>query len=395
MRQGPSTTGRFHLHCPTGFVGKSPSGEGREEEGREGKGEARGPEEGEPLGVEDEGRPRCRRPSRVGLSARAPSPPPPTGGSRRRAPSGISGRRRASPSVPGKLLPAPGTQRGISPAPSRRATLPPLPPGPRERGSPAFPPPQPDGPRSPLTPETWRPGPGRRRSERGSLRRARSSGTAGGDRDGAAPPPGHFPPGGRRRGREGRRPRCVNPFGAADPLCPPRAPPATLRPASITPRFSEAEPGAAEGAESPKVTRSERGRLSRDFAPGYALSPVELPGSRQPVWMRGNLDAIPPSPTSRSRGAGVGSKSLWLHRTFPRREAEADQGAGPSPHPQAAAPPSLRPPSAGSSPAPPRDGLSARSAAFLFHPSTDISLKTLFVPKPLLIYLCVCQARSS
>lgn len=102
------------------------------------------------------------------------------------------------PVCPRKRRPAPDTQRGISRA-REPPSVSPSPPGPRGRRSPrslhSIPAPLPAR-RPPLTPETWRPRPGQRRSgARGSQLWARSSGTAGGigDRAGggggrAAPP---------------------------------------------------------------------------------------------------------------------------------------------------------------------------------------------------------------
>lgn len=297
------------------------------------------------------------------------------------------------PVCPGETAPGPGHQRGISPARSRRATLPSLPPGPRERGSPAFPPPNPTAP-GPHSPQRHG-GPGRGGGGvsagrcAGLAARGRQAGTGTGPR----PHPDISLPAAGGGAERGGGP------GALTPSAPPvlrarRAPrPPRCGPASITPRFSEAEPEAAERAESPKVTRSDRGRLSRDFAPGMRFPLWSFPGVADPSGCVGtwtpSLHPQPPAAGAPGSGASPsGSIGLFLGGRQRQTRARDLLRTPGQPLRACALPPRGAPLHQGTA-CPPR------SAAVFFHPSANISLKTLFVPKPLLICLCVCQARSS
>lgn len=212
MWGGPSTPGWFHLHCSTLLVRKSPQGDGR-------RGDARGWEaralrrKASHSRVEDRGCPRCRRPSEPGQKPSCrrdlASPTPEVPGWDLGA-SGPPGRaERTGTTGPGRRLAGPGAAHGrASLAATARARLsqetaanpghparhlprpgPSVPLLPTPRGSPGSPHPShaPPARQLPLTPETWRPGPGRRRRRsgaRGSQLWARGSGTAGGDGDG-------------------------------------------------------------------------------------------------------------------------------------------------------------------------------------------------------------------
>lgn len=168
MRRDSSTPGWFHLHCPSG---EGSRGESAQAGGPSSRGGRSSPRMQEPSCQRHFGSPTPEVPGGIwGPQGRR-------GG--RGARPGISGRHRASPCVPGRCG-QPDFQRGISPARSRPASR--RPSGLRGRGSPGSPRPAPGVPalRPLLTPETWRPGPGRRRSgARGSQLWARGSGDGG------------------------------------------------------------------------------------------------------------------------------------------------------------------------------------------------------------------------
>lgn len=141
----------------------------------------------------------------------------------------------------------------------------------------------------------------------GAAARGRRAAT-GTRRAGAKPGPRprrDFPlPGGRRRGREGRRrPRCVNPFGAPGPPAPrPRGQPFRTA-ASASGPFRGG--GTRGPTRSGPVGTSEPTRVT--LVPEDSVSPEELPWSPRPLWTRvtgtpptSHLPCAPRSPPSPS-----------------------------------------------------------------------------------------------
>lgn len=275
----PLRSRRVHLHRPTPFVGQksrrggrrrgpgrgagpealaprrkeSPSGVGVEDAGAglprtqealgmgdnfQLPGESLGPQSpGSPRGIRvprgpGPGKPRGRR---RGQRARARMVPAPSGWFGRRAPPGIPS-AAAEPVRSGKLRPAPGHPAQHYPPVPGSGPAPPTPVRPPTSGEGAGGPraprpgPPPDGPAGlPLTTETWRPGPGRRRSgARGSQLWAPrlGDGGRGRGRGGREQRPGRapaatflFPAAGGGAGRGRGRP------GALTPSAPPALPP--------------------------------------------------------------------------------------------------------------------------------------------------------------------------
>lgn len=229
--------------------------------GAVGRPEAPAPgEEGEPLGVEGggQGSPRTQEALGIGDGTQLPARPcgPQLRGSRNelwvpwgqsvREHTGDRGRLSArvhrGPPIADRPAQASRTAGHLQPSPrqpscARETEASPRPP--RPAASLTAPAARVPGPTAPLTTETWRPGPRRRRSGvRGSqlwaprARGRRAGGDEERDRDwggrgraGAEVRPrprrGSRLPRGRRRGRQGRRrPRYVNPFGAPPALHP-------------------------------------------------------------------------------------------------------------------------------------------------------------------------------
>lgn len=272
----------------------------------------------------------------------------------------ISGRHRASPCVPG--------HRGQPQTPSAASLLPravrrPLqPPGLRRRGSPGSPRPTPGLPalRPPLTPETWRPGPGRRRSgARGSQLWARGSGDGGRGlgrrgrgRRASRTPAGTFllPAAGGGAGRGGGVPGALTPSAppALQAAAPRESPPSQRRSPRL--RSARSQPGSPGPSAGGRVATSPAGTRFRPRS--FSESPAHLdawePGRHPPPTFPECGARFPPAPFGLRGGGDRGAQAL---KTLLCASGPSSSGAPQSP-------PSPTPP--------PREGLSASPTPFLF-----------------------------